>query len=317
MTAEDGQRFIDARIIPDSIDWSEWEHESEHRKVLPASSFDDAVVDSFLADEQHKGAMWPWAKANSVGLRYRHGEVSLLAGINGHMKSLLMSQVAVSLMAQGEPCMIASFEMAPAKTLHRAVRQSLNHREPHARDIRAWSAWTDGKLWLYDHLGDVQWRKVIAVCRYAAKELGVKHVFIDSLMKCVLATDDHTETKTFVSKLIDLSRECNIHVHLVAHARKKESELDRIGKPDVYGGVDIVNQVDNLIIIQRNKKNERNDENGLRTLVDPSAPGVWLEVVKQRDGAYEGTFGLWFNVDSLALQERPDQSWPKIITERF
>jgi hypothetical protein len=40
-------------------------------------------------------------------------------------------------------------------------------------------------------------------------------------------------------------------------------------------------------------------------------------VVKQRDGAYEGTFGMWFNVDSLALQERPDQSWPKIITERF
>jgi len=314
---EEGRQFVDSHIIrEDDIDWERWESEPERTKVKPASGFDDSVVDSFLAEQRIAGALWPWTKANNLGLRYRGGEVSGYCGINGHYKSLLMSQIALTLMNQGEPCLIASFEMQPVKTLHRAVRQSLNHSSPSAREIRAWSAWTDGKLWLYDHLGDVETRRVLAVCRYAAQELGVKHVLIDSLMKCVAESDNRNAEKQFVSKLVECAKTYGIHIHLVMHARKKESESDRIGKPDVYGGVDVVNQLDNLYLIQRNKRNETTEE-GVRRLIDPMEPGVWLEVSKQRDGSFEGVISLWFNVDSLALQERPDQSWPKIITERF
>lgn len=40
-------------------------------------------------------------------------------------------------------------------------------------------------LWLYDQQGTVTAKKISAVARYCATEKGVRHFFIDSLMKCV------------------------------------------------------------------------------------------------------------------------------------
>jgi twinkle protein len=44
-------------------------------------------------------------------------------------------------------------------------------------------------LWLYDQQGTVTSQQVIAVSRYSALVLGVQHIFIDSLMKCVAGED--------------------------------------------------------------------------------------------------------------------------------
>ena len=73
------------------------------------------------------------------------------------------------------------------------------------------------------------------MARYCAKELGIKHVFIDSLMKCVRGEDDFNGQKDFVDELCSLARDNQIHIHLVHHIRKLSSEAETPDKTDVKG----------------------------------------------------------------------------------
>jgi twinkle protein len=138
------------------------------------------------------------------------------------------------------------------------------------------------------------------VARYAAHELGVKHILIDSLMKVVSAPDDYAEQKKFVGDLgaVALAEKC--HVHLVAHARKGRDEREGIDKWSVKGASEITDQADNVLLVSKKAEPEEGQ------------PDQWLEVAKQRDGAFEGTFGLFFNADSLAFGESPDGRWPMV-----
>lgn len=289
------------RLIPDDFDWRAYDELPERSKVIPASSLADAVVDEFYGSEEAKGAFLPWDKARDK-FRLRANEVTLWAGVNGHGKSLVTSQVALGLMRQGDPVLIASFEMPTRKTMRRLSSQAAVSGEPSIPYIRAFHAWTDGRLWLYDHLGTCRPEQAVAVAHYAARELGVKHVVIDSLMKCVRGTDDYSGQKEFVGDLCSLALATGAHVHLVAHMRKGERETDAVDKFDVRGAGEIADQVDNVVLVQRNKRKERAIERGEP---DDGAPDLFLGVVKQRHGAYEGTLGLWFDAPSLTYSGAP------------
>ena len=136
-------------------------------------------------------------------MRFGKGEVSLWIGINGHGKSRLLSQVMLSLCAQGYKVCNASFEMKPAATLQRMARMfcGMNPFSPEFQGEAGVKAledlfddfgdWTDGRLWLYDQQGTVNPKTVIAVIRYCARELGVTHFVVDNLIKCVRSDEDY------------------------------------------------------------------------------------------------------------------------------
>lgn len=295
-----GAQSLDARIIPDDFDWKRYDVAPEQHKVRPASEYEQAVIDEFYGEGDGQGAYWPWDKCTNKGMRFRPCEVSVFAGINGHRKSMLTSQIALHLMRQDEPVLVMSFEMRVVKTLSRMLRQSAGCAEPSLAYLKAWHRWSGGRLWCYDHLGTCGPRQTIAVARYATHELGVKHVLIDSLMKVVSAPDDYAEQKKFVGDLGALALAEKCHVHLVAHARKGKDERDGIGKWDVKGAGEITDQADNVLLVSKKIEPEEGQ------------PDQWLEVAKQRDGAFEGTFGLYFNADALSFGESPGGRWPMI-----
>jgi twinkle protein len=305
-TADRGERFLDARVIPSDFDWQSWDEDAEQVKVRPASDFMEEVIDEFYLPEDEKGIPYPWEKAQKVGMRFRGGEVTIYGGHSGSYKSIIQSQIALHLMAAGEKCMIASFEMRPKKTLARAVRQAAATDEPAIQYMREFKDWTTGKLWLYDHYGNVDSRKLLAVCRYSVKELGCSHLFIDSLMKVLNKTDDYNEQKEFVGKLCSIAQSTGCHIHLVAHSRKKQDDKERIGKFDVAGASEMEKQADNVLMIQRNRKKQDAancapvERNGELALV-PEQPDVWLTVDKQRNGEFEGPFAFGFDAKSLSV----------------
>ncbi len=303
----------DRRIIPHDFDWREFDEDPVFDKIYPAAHFMDGVIDSFLTPEMAQGELYPWDKAQKVGMRFRPQEVTLYSGHSGSYKSITQSQIALHLMSQDVRCLIASFEMAPKKTLARAVRQAAAAEEPPVPYMRKFKDWSNGRLWLFDHLGDVESRKVLAVCRYAVQELGCTHLFIDSLMKVLEKTDDYNEQKAFVGKLCSLAKAHNCHVHLVAHSRKRGDGFERIGKHDIHGASEMEKQADNVLVIQRNLKRDdggtedraggRRGNSGSLGLSEPE-PDVWLSVEKQRDGAFEGSFGMGFDSDALCLTDQ-------------
>jgi twinkle protein len=278
------------QCIPDTIDFSAYMEETEQHGVRPASDWLEDTISAFYAPPNSTPiATMLWDKTRAK-VKFRPGEVSLWAGVNGHGKSTFLSQVVLDLSYQGERVMVASFEMKPVKQMQRMSRQAWAGREPTVQFLRQFHTWTDGRLWMYDHVGAVEWRKVIAVMRYAIDKFGITQFVVDSLMKCVKGEDDYNAQKDFVDQLCAFAVANNVHIHLVHHMRKGESEHKTPGKFDIKGAGAITDLVDNVFIVWRNKKAEQDKDSG-----DPTA---MVACEKQRNGEFEGKFGFWFDVDS-------------------
>jgi twinkle protein len=286
-------------LIKDTIDFNAYMAEPEEHAVQPASDFLAETVAAFYPP---KGAAVPprplWEKCEGK-IAFRPGEVSLWAGINGHGKSMFLSQVEIDLMAQGERVLSLSFEMLPSRQMQRMTRQGYADDFPPLQFLTNFHKWTDGRLWIYDHNGAIKWEKVMAVCRYAQEKFGITQFVIDSLMKCVRGETDYDAQKDFVNELCAFAQARKVHVHLVHHVRKGEDE-DRIpGKFDAKGAGAVTDMVDNVFIVWRNKKAERGDNaNG--------KPTAMLRCDKQRNGEWEGMLGFWFHPESMQYLERID-----------
>jgi len=315
-----------AKVIEaDDIDFSAYLEETEaQQKVKPARVFVDEMLDWMFTPNMEHSCQLPWEKAREL-IRFRQGEVTLWAGINGHGKSLVTGQTALSLMGQGQRVCIASFEMKPRKTLERMSRQFSCMKPARLGDdpviidgykdvCRQFADWTDRRLWLYDQQGTVNPETIVAVTRYCAKELGIQHMFIDSLMKCVKGEDDYNGQKYLVDELCAIAKDHDCHIHLIHHIKKLASEDQTPGKFDAKGSGAVTDQVDNMLIHWRNKAKEAAYQVG--KIGDPNEPDALLICAKQRNGEWEGRIQLWFDPESNQFlggrNDRPVnfESWP-------
>lgn len=312
-------------IEPDDIDFDAYVEETEaQQKVKPARVFVDEMLDWMFTPNMEHSCQLPWEKTRDM-FRFRQGEVTLWAGINGHGKSLVTGQAALSLMGQGQRVCIASFEMKPRKTLERMSRQFSCMKPARLGDdpllvdgykdvARQFAGWTDTRLWLYDQQGTVKPETIVAVTRYCAKELGIQHMFIDSLMKCVKGEDDYNGQKYLVDELCAIAKDHECHIHLIHHIKKLASEDQTPGKFDAKGSGAVTDQVDNMLIHWRNKAKEAAAQVGKHG--DPNEPDALLICTKQRNGEWEGRIQLWFDPESNqflgARHDRPVnfESWP-------
>jgi twinkle protein len=297
-------------ITEDEIDFERYEKETDHKqKVKPAALWVEELIARIKSPVVMPRAVMPWRKTHQL-VQFRPGEVTIWGGANGQGKSLVTGQVALSLCSQSEKVCIASFEMKPMKTLERMGRQwsgenpdhpaFRGHAEAQNRMIDLYEQfrdWTNGKLWLYDQQGTVTASQVCAVVRYCAKEKGITHFFVDSLMKCVADEDDYNGQKRLVDELTAIARDYSIHIHLVHHIKKPANEDHKPTKYDYKGSGAITDQVDNVISVWRNKIKEKAREDG-KTVSD-GEPDALLICDKQRHGEWEGKIGLWFHRDSM------------------
>lgn len=297
-------------IHSDEIDFALYESETDHQqKIKPAALWVDELIARIRNPVREPRSVMPWRKTHAL-VAFRPGEVTVWGGANGQGKSLVTGQVALSLCSQAEKVCIASFEMKPMKTLERMGRQwsgenpdhpaFRGHAEAQARMIDVYEQfrdWTTGKLWLYDQQGTVTASQVAAVVRYCAKEKGITHFFVDSLMKCVADEDDYNGQKRFVDELTAIARDYRIHIHLIHHIKKPANEDHKPTKYDYKGTGAITDQVDNVISVWRNKVKEKARGDG-KTVSD-NDPDALLICDKQRHGEWEGNIGLWFHQDSM------------------
>lgn len=321
-----------AEILTDEIDFSAYLRETDAAaKVRPARAWIGAMKDRLRSYRHERRTHLPWDKARDA-FAFRDGETTVWGGQNGAGKSLVTAQVALSLMGQGERVCIASFEMKPAATLQRMARMfcGMNPFSPEFQGEAGVKAledlfddfgdWTDGRLWLYDQQGSADPSLVIGMARFCAKELGIKHVFVDNLAKCVRGEDDYNGQKAFVDDITALARDCAIHVHVVHHLRKPAREDSTPDKHDTKGSGSIVDQVDNLFLLWRNKPKEEDLRLNERLAKRRDEADAFLLCRKQRNyegsGDGEPTFKLWFHRDAQQFVEAPHEdpqffpNWP-------
>lgn len=275
----------------------------ESQSIRPASDFIEEVIE-LVNGGIARGDQLPWSKTHE-NFRLREHEVTVWAGINGHGKSLVLSQIALWLMTTCR-VVIASMEMPPPSTLYRMVRQSCQCNIPSEGYIQWFGRWTDDKLWIYDQTDSVEPDRILGLVNYSAKVLGARHIIVDSLLKCGIAPDDYSKQKELVDRLCWAAKRHSIHVHLVHHIRKGKSELDIPDKWDLKGAGEIADLVDNVVIIHRNKRKEKMVEAGGD--VDDLEMDVRMLVEKQRHYSWEGMYALYYDDASQQITSGPNRT---------
>jgi len=265
-------------------------------ELRSASDYADQVIERFYpTGDAQLGVMFPWIKSAGK-LAIRPAELSIWTGLSGHGKSQVLGQVILHAAAQSERACIASMEIKPDALLYRMVRQMAGESEPRIATIKQCMEWLRGRMWVFNTVGTVTADRILEVFVYARKRYGVTQFVIDSLMKCGIAEDDYKAQKEFVDRLCDFKNAHDVHVHLVAHSRKKMSENDAPGKMDVKGTGAITDLADNVYSVWRNKKKEAGE-------ADAAAMDAVLACDKQRHGEWEGSLALWFDRQSFQYLE--------------
>lgn len=286
-------------FVEDDIDFKFYERESEaSAKVRPAAAYLDQVMHLLApATEEKPLARLPFANTD---MTFRPGEVTVWAGFNSSGKSMLQGQVMAHLASVGERVCIASFEMKPAQTLFRMARQALGIGHPAKHEVKTLLDGWKQSLWLYDQQGSVVPERVLAVIRYCAQQLGVQHVAIDSLMKCVRGEDDYNGQKDFVDALTVAARDNHVHIHLVHHMRKGDQEKMPT-RMDMRGSAAIADHVDNVLLLWRNEPKERRRDAG--EAVAWTDPDALLICDKHRNGDWQGKQKLWYRRDCMQFTD--------------
>jgi twinkle protein len=280
------------------------------QKVRIVSDWLDEITENYINPPVNDNAKMPWTKTQD-DFNFRLGEVTLYAGGNGGGKSLITGQIALHLIKQKRKCVIASFEMKPTSTIHRMLRQFAgefiddpltNDREKYIKGLtQRFNQFAGEHLYIYDQQGSTTPNQTIAMARYCAVELGIEHIFIDSLMKVCNAEDNFNEQKYFVDELTALARDHNVHIHLIHHIRKLQSEEVQPGKYDIKGTGAITDQVDNVFLMWRNKQKENRKRNGEK--YEEDLPDAYLMCEKQRNGEAQEMYGLYYHQSSQQFIE--------------
>lgn len=289
------------QVVTDDIDFLRFLGNQESQWIEKPSKYIERVLARLHGNHGLAGDKLPWKKTHdSIGLR--PGEITLWAGINGHWKSLMLNQVCAWSIHRS-PWLIASMEMPPDATFERMTKQ-VSGGKPSDEYVREFMTDCDTRLWIYDQTDTVKSDRILGMCHYAATELGVKHIVIDSLMKCGIGADDYNAQKNFVDRLCWCAKSRKVHIHLVAHMRKGSREQDLPDKFDVKGAGELTDLVDNVFIVHRNKGKEARVERGED--VNPEEPDCVLMVAKQRHGEWEGKVKLWLHKESMQLVPSPE-----------
>lgn len=254
-----------------------------------------SVYKTFYPSEEEEGYRLPWMKSHR-DIRFRPNELTIWTGINGHGKSLILGHILIDMMEQGAKVCVASMEMAPHRLLHRMVRQVAIIKKPSPNYIVAIQNYLATKMKLFEHLGITKKEIILDAFQYCHLRYGTDVFVIDSLMKCGIKEENLDDQKDFVDALCDFKHEYPVHIHLVAHTKKKADESEIPGKLDIKGSGAISDLADNCLSVFRCKTANENEGS-------KNPPTAYLKCDKQRNGEWEGIIGLWFHPDSFQYLE--------------
>ena len=271
----------------------------EDLDVVGIQSFEKAFLARLASDPTREGIPLPWAETSDL-VRLRESEVSVWAGINGHLKSTVMSQCLIWA-AQHTKVGLASFEMPIESTAKMMCQQSAGVDDVTEHYGKRWAAWADERVYWYRVLGGVKPLQCLGAIVAMAKR-GCKLIAVDNL-QFTGVTDDIERERLFFNQLIGLAEALKVHICIIHHVRKPPNGGDEYipTRFDVRGGGTIVDQAHVLFIAWHNKARkqiQQKQEFGIaisdkeKDMLD-NQPDFKLIVAKQRNGEFEGTINLY------------------------
>lgn len=278
-------------ISQEQIPWERYLEPEDRTRIVPAEVLAQRGRERMaMGAPQEDGLTLPWDAAKDKVL-IRKGKLAVWAGWSRHGKTQLLKQLMLHAISTGEKVLIASMEEEILDVWCDLAQQACHTDSPKSAVLDRFVEFVKGKLWLYDQSGMVNPRKIQAVIRYAAKELGVTQAMIDSLMMLALDRDDYDAQSRFCGELKTTAKDTHCTVHLVAHMRKRDGKTGDESPGnlhDVAGGHEIGSKADYVFIPWRDIKRS-----------NPDTAAQILKVEKARGRInWLGTIGLNFHAAS-------------------
>lgn len=297
-------------VQPDNPQFLEREVQVD-REVFDLSNVDaTSMLDAYRAKQSN----YSTAPFDPTGerLRFFLGGFTIWSGFPGAGKTSLLRQLACHLMRSDDPysgpgVFVCSMEELPQDVLvrHAEVCCGTNELTPHQLQLCS-DIWANKlHLWGYRPTeADAQYQKILAAIRVLAREKGVRHAIIDSLMCLDVASNDFEAQRLFAGALARTCHATGVHVHLVAHPRKPQQQGQQIELSDVAGSADLGRKADNVIFVARAWQAEQ-------TAMQGECTPMALHIRKQRYGTgFIGDMGGWFNRRLRQFVLTPHQGEP-------
>jgi twinkle protein len=296
-------RAIPLHAIPvvksTDVDFRAWIQPEERQRLITPADLRGELFDHMHRQASGEGLALPWEKAGNR-VRFQRGKLSVWTGITHHGKTLLLKLLMQHAMRCGEKVCIASFEERPLLTVGDMLQQAAHTATPSQAFIDAWCDWASTRLVIYDQQKMVAPEIIVGVANYVAREMGVTHFVVDSLMRLGLDGDDYNGQRRFFNLIGAAASASNIHVHVVAHGRKGGEDEKPLSIFDIKGSGDVINQADLILQVWRNKTKDTQDR---------MTPDGRLIVHKQRGNPnWLGAFDLWHDARSNQHIGGPDHS---------
>jgi len=222
-----------------------------------AADYADKVSEMFADHGPENGIRTPWGKVKDE-LVFRPGELTIVAGVNGHGKSQAVGFMAGDAMVKNNRVCVASLEFKVEGWLKRLVRQlsALSGPSPtYAKTLVNWLG--DGRLWAFDAQGTTDWRRMLEVFKYARRRYEIDLFVIDNMTGLGIGEEDYQGQKELTLALSTFARDEECHVWLVHHIRKGQSENAEPDKFDIKGSGSITDLASTVLTVWRNKGKEQ------------------------------------------------------------
>lgn len=197
------------------------------------------------------------------------GELSVWTGKRGSGKSTLLGQILLEAISQGHNVCAYSGELSAWRFKQWTALQAAgpDHVEL-ATDrysgksfyrvtenaMQKIDDWWRQRFFLYDNkiAAASDENSILGVFEYAVRRYGCSVFLVDNLMTARFSTsaerDFFRAQSNFTGRLVEFAKKFEVHVHLVAHPRKSQGNLEA---DDVSGSGDITNRADNVFSLDR------------------------------------------------------------------
>jgi len=251
------------------------------------------------------------------------GGISLWSGLRASAKSTILSQIALQAVNDGHSVLAYSGELTDKRYARWLIQQAAGKqycKEIEKNDSKFWivpdaikkdiAKWIHNNLHVYNNSYGSNFENLISRVKEKVDEVHPDLVIMDNMMTIGKAEIDQNEYRAqtaIMNGLLDLAKQYNVHVALVAHPRKTISFLRLV---DVAGSGNISNLVDSAFIVHRVnhdfKKGYMDEFCKKGTTEDEvllfKGTNV-IEIAKDREEGIQDEFiPLWYEVESRRMK---------------
>ena len=282
--------------------------------IKSSSVFFEEVRNFFDHPETNMGIGTGWLKLDKLVGGLRPNELTEVTGETGSGKTTWAANLGYRLSKNGHPVLFASFEMKPVSII-RKMLQMASGRPLSSHTLQSVSPFyvsiSSLPIFFLDHYGETGLPQLKQAIFYAKRRHRIEFAILDHLHFFLKFSGDH-ERQAIDQALRDLkswAMELGIHIVLIVHPAKLETENRPIRLNDLKGSSGLKQIPDNVISIWRPR-----DKDDLKHPKNE----IVLEVLKVRDDeGDEGKVILIFDKRSQSYSDSGPDLARSAEGERF